>query len=61
VGFKGIIGPQVNIAPSRIEGSDFQHHDIEWSKSFANRSILRGQTRIATEEYRVSWRANRQR
>src|SRR4030095_2054643 len=48
-----ILGPEMNVAPGRMERPDFEHDEIERAEPFANRPIFSREPRIAAEEHRM--------
>ncbi len=51
--FQRIFGPEVNVAPCRMECAHFEHHEVERREPLAHHFKLVGEAAVAAEEHRV--------
>src|SRR5580700_4201778 len=56
--FERVLRSKMNIAPSRMIGADFQHHQVKWPEPVANQLVLARESGITAEEHGVPFRAN---
>ena len=53
--FERVLGPEVDVAPRRMERADLEHHQIERAEAFADRRVLRREAGVAAEEHGVAF------
>ena len=44
-------GPEVDVAPGRVEGADLEHHQVEGAEALADLRVLGRQAGVAAEEH----------
>src|SRR6188474_3975312 len=50
-----VLRSQVDVAPGRVKGADFQHHQVEGSESGARLRVLVREARVAAEKNLVTF------
>ena len=55
-----VVRAEVDVAPSRVERADFEHHQVEAAEALADARVFAGQPGIAAEEHAMPRRLDDQ-